>query len=748
MALELVATMTVEQKGAEWIRLYFGDVVLAGDPLAGTGGELRILSLIDGGLQIMNAIEVERWRHSSAYFNGDTVIVEVWARPNSGQSRFILDTIDMGIAPGGATRSICGPTDDRLPSTDPRAGRLLPIGCTAWLIDDCAGCFLTAGHCTGNIQVVEFNVPPSSSSGSIQHPGPQDQYPVDPASIQSNGGQGTGNDWGYFGTFPNGTTGMSAAIARGSSFTLSLPPPVGSASIRITGYGTDSSPASRNQTQQTHLGPLVTNTGTLVQYVTDTTGGNSGSPVIWEQGAAAVGIHTHGGCSPTGGQNSGTSYAHPGLQSALASPRGVCGAGVTVMNPPSILPQGQTTTITANVAGAVVQGSVMLHARPDSGAMFQSIAMTDMGSGMFTADLPAYDCGDMPEYYVSTQSTACGQVFAPVAGPNGPYTAEVGSVTVAFADNFQTNQQWQVVNLGATSGVWQRGVPVNDPGWAYDPASDGDGSGSCYLTQNAPGNTDVDNGAVELTSPTIVVTAPGTQLDYLYYLALTREGLEDALVVEVSANGGGSWTQVRRHDTSTGAGWAAETITTQELATAGVQVGSQLVVRFTANDANTQSIVEAGVDGFVVGTITCDPFAIGITECAPANGNSTGVGATLRGQGSKVLADNDVTLIAEAMPANTVGYFLASTDAGFIPGAGGSSGNLCLGGSIGRYAGNVLSSGSGGTFQLQIDVTNIAQPTGGVAAMVGETWRFQAWYRDFTVFATSNFTHALAITFE
>ena len=65
--LELCASFNVDQEGAEWIRLYFADVVLAGDPLAGTGAELRITSMLDGGLQVMNAIEVERWERSIPY---------------------------------------------------------------------------------------------------------------------------------------------------------------------------------------------------------------------------------------------------------------------------------------------------------------------------------------------------------------------------------------------------------------------------------------------------------------------------------------------------------------------------------------------------------------------------------------------------------------------------------------------------------------------------------------------------------
>ena len=745
--LELCASFNVDQEGAEWIRLYFEDVVLAGDPLAGTGAELRITSMLDGGLQVMNAIEVERWERSTAYFNGDSLVVEVWARPGTGTSRVQLEAMDMGTPPLLGTTSICGPNDDRLPSTDPRSGRLLPVGCTGWLIQDCAGCFLTAGHCTGNIQVIQFNVPPSSSSGSIQNPPPSDQYPVDGASLQSNGGQGVGNDWAYFGAFPNGTSGLTVTQAQGPGFQLSAPPQPGSADIRITGFGTDSTPPERNQTQQTHVGPLVTNSGTTVQYQTDTTGGNSGSPVIWEQTDTAVGIHTHGGCSSSGGQNSGTSFSHPDLQSALASPQGICGAGLAAADTPTLLPPLQPVMVSAQALGPVVAGSVTLHERPSASGMFQSIPMTDMGGGMFTAQLPGYACGDAPEYFISAQSVTCGQVFAPVGGASDPIVAAVGVANTSFADDFETPQGWQTAST-ATTGDWQRGVPVNDPSWAYDPSSDGDGSGSCFVTQNTAGNSDVDNGEVQLTSPPLSVAGAASQVDYLYYLELTNQNAEDALTVEVSGDGGASWTQLRRHDTSTGGGWIADTLTPAELSGAGVLPGSSMLLRFTANDANAQSIVEAGVDGVEVGTVECDPTSIGTVECFPAAANSSGAPGTLRAEGSSAVVDNDVQLIAESLPANSVGYFLVSRDAGLIVSPGGSSGNLCLSGSIGRYAGDVLSSGPAGEFLFQLDLTALPQPTGAIGAVAGDTFRFQAWFRDFTIFPTSNFTHSLAISFD
>ena len=395
----------------------------------------------------------------------------------------------------------------------------------------------------------------------------------------------------------------------------------------------------------------------------------------------------------------------------------------------------------------MVPGSVTLHERASSAGMFQSIAMMDMGGGVFTAQLPVYACGDAPEYSVSAQSLSCGQVFAPAGGASDPFIAAVGVATTSFADDFEVAQGWQTAST-ATTGDWQRGVPVNDPSWAYDPSADGDGSGSCFVTQNTAGNSDVDNGEVQLTSPPLAVAGAASEVTYLYYLELTNQNAEDELKVEVSPDGGSSWSTLRQHRASTGGGWVQDTLSAAELVGAGVTPGATMLLRFTANDANAQSIVEAGVDGVQVGTVDCDPSGIGVAECAPAAANSSGSPGTLRAVGTSAAAANDVQLIAESLPANTLGYFLVSTDAGLIVSPGGSAGTLCLGGSIGRYAGDVLSSGLAGEFLFQLDLTALPQPTGAVGAVAGDTYRFQAWFRDVSIFPTSNLTHSLAISFD
>ena len=81
---------------------------------------------------------------------------------------------------------------------------------------------------------------------------------------------------------------------------------------------------------------------------------------------------------------------------------------------------------------------------------------------------------------------------------------------------------------------------------------------------------------------------------------------------------------------------------------------------------------------------------------------------------------------------------------------GGSQGNLCLGGAIGRYVGpgQIKNSGAAGTFDLVLDLASTPTPTGLVQVLPGDTWNFTAWYRDaVSGVATSNFTDAVSVTF-
>lgn len=101
------------------------------------------------------------------------------------------------------------------------------------------------------------------------------------------------------------------------------------------------------------------------------------------------------------------------------------------------------------------------------------------------------------------------------------------------------------------------------------------------------------------------------------------------------------------------------------------------------------------------------------------------------------------------LPVGQTCLLLTSRSTNFVPGVGGSAGNLCLGGmGFGRFNGLVNTSSPSGTYQAWIDPTMLPQPTAFVGAIPGETWYFQVWFRDFQGAPTSNLTNAFALEFE
>ena len=63
-------------------------------------------------------------------------------------------------------------------------------------------------------------------------------------------------------------------------------------------------------------------------------------------------------------------------------------------------------------------------------------------------------------------------------------------------------------------------------------------------------------------------------------------------------------------------------------------------------------------------------------------------------------------------------------------------------------AGQIKNSGGAGTFDLTLDLNLTPTPIGLVSIAAGETWNFQAWYRDAVGgAATSNFSDGLSIGF-
>jgi trimeric autotransporter adhesin len=298
----------VRVEGANSLQLLFAEAQL------GQTGFVRIRSVQDGGTQQMNAAQLAEWSNHTAFFNGDEVEISLQASKPEPGLFFRLETVRAEDAGFVSPATLCEPGDTRRLSQDKRIGRAAPTGCTAWIIEN--GTLLTAGHCVASnrLNTVSFNVPPSGPNGRVQA-APQDQYPV---TIGTNTNTGIGSDYSIL--IPGrGSRGMPMQV-QGAAFKVSTNP-TNTRNVTITGFGS-SAVATLNASQTTDSGPFLGQSGTgnrvRLNYRASTTGGDSGSPIIADDGVTALGIHTNGGCNANGGgSNSGTSFNNQALLQAI-----------------------------------------------------------------------------------------------------------------------------------------------------------------------------------------------------------------------------------------------------------------------------------------------------------------------------------------------------------------------------------------------------------------------------------------------
>lgn len=268
-----------------------------------------------------------------------------------------------------------------------------------------------------------------------------------------------------------------------------------------------------------------------------------------------------------------------------------------------------TVDITEQLDAELDDASPRLHVDLGNGGGFTEVAMTPLGNNRFEAAFPPAECNTFVGYFLSAETMANETVTDPRNAPSELFSAYVASgETVDFSDNFENDLGWTVVNSGSlTDGAWDRGVPVGG-GDRGDPPTDFDGSGQCYLTDNVDGNSDVDGGSTTLISPRLDASGPGDP--YIAYARWYSNHTgnapgQDIFTVEISNDDGQSWTSleiVGPGGPGTQGGWFHRQLRIADFVTPT----DQIRVRFTADDQEPGSVVEAGVDAVEVIRYTCE----------------------------------------------------------------------------------------------------------------------------------------------
>jgi hypothetical protein len=274
--------------------------------------------------------------------------------------------------------------------------------------------------------------------------------------------------------------------------------------------------------------------------------------------------------------------------------------GVPASLPPNVPVSFDVSIIPVNET--VVVGSPTLHYRYDSGAFLTKPLLSLVGQ-LYQATLPPAECGDAPEFYLSAVGDGGSTATSPLGAPPNYYSAVMGDLIYALADNFETDQGWTVENVNVITGAWERGVPAGG-GDLRDPPTDFDGSGQCYVTGIIDGNFDLDGGPTRLISPILDLSeALDPTLEFARWYNSSGFG-DDPLFVEISNNDGASWTSVI--GVYFGTNWAFLSFRIADFVTPNEQVR----LRFTVQDNPDNSITEVGIDAVVVRDFRCVPLCI------------------------------------------------------------------------------------------------------------------------------------------
>ncbi|MBK7404874.1 MAG: choice-of-anchor B family protein [Phycisphaerales bacterium] len=284
------------------------------------------------------------------------------------------------------------------------------------------------------------------------------------------------------------------------------------------------------------------------------------------------------------------------------------GVSVSLVTPPTKLDPNTPTPITAEFVesfGTFDHGTVELNYSLDGGAS-QAVAMADLGSGFFRADLPGANCFQTYDYFVSA-TTDSGSVIT----SDTVHALVAGDQIIAVDYDGETAGGWTVGDTGdgATTGIWNRTDPVaTDAQPGDDVSSDGV---NCWVTDGrggAVGDYDVDGGKTTLKTPVFDLSSMSDPLVGVWVWYSNDKGADpnnDTFRIDFSANGGSTWVNAKTlgpADEFSGGGWYYHEIRVADKVTPGANFRA----RFVAEDAASGSIVEAAVDEFSIFEYDCN----------------------------------------------------------------------------------------------------------------------------------------------
>jgi choice-of-anchor B domain-containing protein len=354
------------------------------------------------------------------------------------------------------------------------------------------------------------------------------------------------------------------------------------------------------------------------------------------------------------------------------------GAPAIVLTPddvPAIVPaSGGTIDVSIALApgASLVPGSPTLHV--DAGAGFAATPLTDLGGGAWRASFPASACGTELRWYLSARTAAGVTWHEPAGAPAVLYSANAASsVETVLALDMESDPGWTVGAPGddASTGIWTRVDPVGTSAQPEDDHTPDPGD-TCWVTGQGGlfggvGDEDVDDGRTTLRTDVFDLSGGDATIRYWRWysnVAGASPGA-DVFVVDLSNDGGSSWTNVEvvgpAGDETMG-GWSRHSFRVSDV----LSPTSQMRLRFVASDEGDGSIVEAAVDDLEVLRFGCDD------DCQTDLGFGGPGSASLSVCGAPLSPGNTAALLLEQAPPGAPAVLFLSLGVTPVPFKGGT----------------------------------------------------------------------------
>ena len=282
----------------------------------------------------------------------------------------------------------------------------------------------------------------------------------------------------------------------------------------------------------------------------------------------------------------------------------------------------QAEILTYIAGDRVLPDEVELYIAQNGGA-FLPVAMTPVsGDSVWTAQIPAQDTGTTITYYLRAAHSSGLEQLDPPDAPNEYHMFGIGEFDVAAEFLMEADDGWTVGAPGDSvwDGEWERDDPniTSALGTTYQPEDDHTPTPGtdCWVTGNPPPGSwpfiEELDGKTSLNSP-VIDLAGASMVKGGVWIFTYFEGEGDYLDINLSTDGGASWSTIQ-HITTTHGEWTEIEI---RLSPHDFEFTDQMQFRFVAEDVDpTFNYAECLIDDFHVEKLV--PGSAGLETSAGA----------------------------------------------------------------------------------------------------------------------------------